>query len=62
MPYSFRRDQYELTLNNEQWEVVETAFTLDNHEICLLQERSGREVIRVIDQVLLVMNDWTGVD
>ena len=53
--------QFELTLNDEQWKVVELAFTMDN-EVCLLQERSGNEIVRVLNQVMQVMNEWTGAD
>ena len=53
--------QFRLTLDNVQWGVVETAFTLDNG-LCLLRERSGKDVIRVLDDALLVVDDWMGVD
>ena len=52
---------FELTLSSEQWEVIEKAFTMDN-EVCLLQERSGNDIIRVLNQVMLVINEWTGAD
>ena len=38
------------------------AFTLESNELCLLKEKSGRDVMRVLNDAILVINEWTDAD